>query len=91
MRTLKSLELVLFGRGGDPTGIICETANGPAQAVPVPETASEHGQQQPSDAAQTNDVRRLSDREQMILMQSTQGASNTTQDIKKPPLKSISV
>jgi two-component system nitrate/nitrite response regulator NarL len=80
---VRSLELVLQGGVIIPQGFKKspgERARLETDAVPaiqVPETASEGGQPQPaSDAAQTDDVGRLSNREQTVLMQLTHGASN---------------
>ena len=80
---VKSLELVLLGGVIIPQGFkksLGERVRLETDAVPaiqVPETASEGGQPQPaSDAAQTDDVGRLSNREQTVLMQLTHGASN---------------
>ena len=78
---LQSLELVLLGVVVIPRGFTLEDRVQPQlDAVPAlrnRETTSEHGQPQPAiDAAQTDNVVGLSAREQTILMQLMQGASN---------------
>jgi two-component system nitrate/nitrite response regulator NarL len=79
---LKSLELVLLGAVVIPPGL--KSLKDPMQlqldAIPAGqhlETVSVFGQPPPAgDAAQMDDVGRLSNREQTILKQLTQGASN---------------
>jgi two-component system, NarL family, nitrate/nitrite response regulator NarL len=79
---LKSLELVLLGAVVIPQGLkfLKDPMALQLDAVPTGEhleTIAEFGQPRPaSDASQTDDVGRLSNREQMILKQLTQGASN---------------
>jgi two-component system nitrate/nitrite response regulator NarL len=76
---LQSLELVLLGVVVIPRGLTRKDQVQPQlDAVPALQemaTVSERGQPA-SDAAQTDDVGCLSNREQTILMQLTQGASN---------------
>jgi two-component system nitrate/nitrite response regulator NarL len=80
---VKSLELVLLGGVVIPQGFPNQLKDrvqleaDTVPAAPVPETTLEGGQPQPaSDAAQMDDLVRLSSREQMILDLLTQGASN---------------
>ena len=84
---LKSLELVLLGGIVVPQGfakLLTDRGQVPAplpldavSAANYPAAVAECGQPQPaSDAPQSDDLGRLSNREQMILIQLTQGASN---------------
>jgi len=80
---VKSMELVLRGGVVIPKGFtklpkdFVQPQPDAVPAVQDPGTVSQGGQAQPaSDAAQTDEVERLSNREKMILTQLMQGASN---------------
>jgi len=80
---VKSLELVLLGGVVIPQGFTkplkdrAQRQPDTVPAVQVPKTALAGGQPESTrGAAQTDDLARLSNREQMILMQLMQGASN---------------